>query len=113
MAHSKAFCLTFGGLLATTGPSFILVRGTFGEDCHVCVREGEQPVDSSKNPDFVMNLGRFEVIAIYAAEWDPTLWVTLKTLALFQTLSYLFYVNSYYALRPLLIQDYEEWGLQI
>jgi len=24
------------------------------------------------------------------------------------SMSYLFYVNSYYALRPLLIQDYEE-----
>jgi len=68
--------------------------------------------DSLKNPHFVLNLGWFEVIAVYAAAWDPTLWVTLKTLALFQILSYLVYVNSYYALRPLLIQDCEEWGLQ-
>jgi hypothetical protein len=67
MAHSKLFCLTCGGLLATTWPSFILVLGTSGEDFHVCVREGEQPVDSLKNPDFVLNLGRFEVIAVYAA----------------------------------------------
>jgi hypothetical protein len=43
-------------------------------------------VDSLKNPDFILNLGRLEVIAVYAAAWDPTLWVTLKTLALFQIL---------------------------
>ena len=66
-------------------------------------------MDSLKNPDFFLNLGRLEVIAVYVAAWDPTLWVTLKTLALFQIfMSCLFYVNSYYALRPLLIQDYEE-----
>jgi hypothetical protein len=86
MVHSKAFCLTCGGLLADTGPSFILVHGTSGEDCHVCVREGVQPLDSLKNPDSVLNLGRFEVIAVYAAAWDPTFWVTPKTLVLFQIL---------------------------
>jgi hypothetical protein len=63
-----------------------LVRGTSGEDCHVCVREGEQPVGSLKNPDFVLNLGQFEVITVYAAAWNPTLWVTLKTLVLLQIL---------------------------
>jgi hypothetical protein len=74
------------GLVATMGPSFVLVRGTPGKNCHVCVREGEQSVDSLKYPDFVLNLGRFEVISVYAAAWDPTLWMTLKTLTLFQIL---------------------------
>jgi len=70
--------------------------------------------DSLKNPHFVLNLGRFEFIAVYATAWDSTLWMTLITLALFSdSVSYLFYVISYYALRPLFIQDYEEWGLQI
>jgi len=90
MAHSKVLRLTCGGLLATTGPSFVLVCGTSGEDCHVCVREGEQPVDSLKNPDFVLNLGQFGVISVYAAAWNPTLWVTLKMLVLFQILCHTF-----------------------
>jgi hypothetical protein len=48
LAHRTVFCLLGGGLLAITGPSFILVRGISGEDFHVCVREGEQPADSLK-----------------------------------------------------------------
>jgi hypothetical protein len=48
LAHSTVFGLLGGVLLAITGPSFILVRGISGEDFHVCVREGEQPVDSLK-----------------------------------------------------------------
>jgi len=47
-------------------------------------------VDSLKNPDFVLNLGQFGVISVYAAAWDPTLWVTLKMLVLFQILCHTF-----------------------
>jgi hypothetical protein len=83
MALSKVFCLTCGGLLATRGAKLYLGSWKFGRRLSCMCKRRKQPVDSLKKPDFVLNLGGFEVIAVYATAWDPTLCVTLKTLALF------------------------------